>query len=131
MKKFALISIEILMALLSYGQKTGPRPQPRPEPVYDMSDVDTQPMYPGGLTALAQFFKTNLHLPVDSNGTDPELSFIVEKNGQVLNMRVKLKGKDYDDAAKELQRQMPNWSPGKKDGKAVKVRYHISPHLSK
>jgi protein TonB len=128
-KKLALISIGLLLALLSYGQKTGART--KPEPVYDMNDVDTQPMYPGGLVALAQFFKNNLHLPADSNNTDPELSFIVEKNGQVLNLKVVRSGKNYEDAAKELQRQMPNWSPGKKNGKAVKVRYHIAPHLSK
>ena len=54
------------------------------------------------------------------------IEFVVTKTGELLNIKV-LKGflKNLDDEAVRVIRIMPNWTPGKINGKIVNVRYVI------
>lgn len=54
------------------------------------------------------------------------LEFVIEKDGSVSNLRVaESASKDFDDEAKRVGRLMPNWIPGKLNGKAVRSRVRI------
>lgn len=54
------------------------------------------------------------------------VQFIVEKDGSVSNVAViKKAGWDMDEEAIRVVRAMPNWKPGKQNGKPVRVRYTL------
>ena len=54
------------------------------------------------------------------------VSFVVEKNGSVSDVRV-LKSVDplLDNEAIRVVKAMPKWSPGKLNGQAVRVKYTL------
>ena len=51
---------------------------------------------------------------------------MVEKDGSISNARVvKSVNPDLDAEALRVVNSMPNWNPGKQDGKAVRVKYTV------
>lgn len=89
--------------------------------------VDQMPEYPGGFAALGQFIGNNLTYPKseESRGTEGtvHVAFVVDETGKVTDISIE-KGVStaLDDAAKNIVGQLPNWTPGEKDGKKVKVK---------
>ena len=68
------------------------------------------------------------HLTYPSNGAQGTvfLSFIVEKDGSISNVKV-LRSVDHsvDSAAAACVRSMPRWIPGKQEGKLVRVQFTL------
>ena len=94
------------------------------------SKVDVMPEYPGGMEDLSYFFYTHLKYPEDAKKEKIEgtvyVAFIVDENGKVKNVRV-IKGvfPSLDKEAVRVASQMPNWTPGKHNGKNVKVQFNL------
>ena len=92
--------------------------------------VETTPEFPGGLSEMYVFLGKNMKYPtkaMDNNiqGT-VKLSFVVEKNGEITDVKVLNGiGSGCDKEAVRVVQLMPNWSPGFQRGKAVRVQYTL------
>lgn len=90
------------------------------------TQVDIMPQYPGGFNELISFMNTRIKYPqqlLESNtqGT-VYVKFIVNENGSIDKIKL-LKGvhPQLDDVAISAVASMPNWTPGKQDGRNVPV----------
>jgi TonB family protein len=98
------------------------------QPVYNV--VEEMPEYPGGMNALMKFIADNLKFPAQAK-TDKvqgtvEVNFFINRNGKVENAKVtKEVHPELDTEAIRLIRLMPDWKPGKLEGKGVDVSYTI------
>jgi TonB family protein len=93
------------------------------------------PKYPGGKEKLCEYIVAHTEYPkaaVDSNITGKVfISFLVEKDGSVTNVKVQ-KGPCalLDSAAVKVVRTLPRWNPGTQNGKPVGVRMVIPINFS-
>jgi periplasmic protein TonB len=90
--------------------------------------TDTLPEFPGGMQALMKYLVENIEYPndeVDFQGS-VYVSFIVESDGQITNCRL-LKGiySRIDAICLEVISKMPQWTPGKCNGKNVPVEFRL------
>jgi protein TonB len=108
------------------------KPEP-PKPVEDnnvYSVVESSPSFPGGNAAMRQWMSQNLKYPpvAQENGIQGTVTvqFVVEKNGSISNVKV-IRGKDpsLDREAVRVVSSMPRWTPGKQNGKPVRVSYTV------
>lgn len=87
-----------------------------------------RPSFPGGPAALMRFMAQNLRYPARAQEQGVQgrvmVEFIVEADGSLTNARVvRSVSPDLDREALRLVSIMPRWTPGKKDGYPVRVRY--------
>ena len=92
--------------------------------------VDEIPQFPGGMAGMMQYLSSNLRYPRDAReaGTQGRVivSFIVEKDGSISNAKVaKPTYSSLDEEALRVVSAMPNWTPGKQNGEAVRVKYSV------
>jgi TonB family protein len=92
--------------------------------------VDQMPEYPGGEEALKEYIKDNISYPAQAKEEFIEgkvfVSFIILPNGNVDHVKViKGIGGGCDEEAVRVISEMPNWSPGYKEGVAVKVEHTL------
>ena len=91
---------------------------------------EVEPEFPGGSKELMKFIAEKLRYPSECAEKGIEgrvtLSFIVEKDGSITNIE-ELRSPDprLTAEAKRVLSLMPNWTPGKQDGEAVRVKYMI------
>lgn len=98
------------------------------EPVF--LAVENQPEFPGGDNALAEFIASNVKYPPAAREYGIEgkvyVSFIIEKDGSVTNIKVlKGVGGSCDEEAKRVVSLLPNFIPGKQNGRLVRVQFNI------
>ena len=98
------------------------------EKVFDV--VEQMPEYPGGMQALFEFLKENIKYPEDAQKQKVEgrviVTFVVETDGSISNVEVaKHAFPSLDAEAVRVIQAMPNWSPGKQKGQAVRVKYTV------
>jgi len=92
--------------------------------------VEQMPEFPGGDEALRKYLATSVKYPViaQENGIQGRVfvAFVVDKNGNVTNVRVARPfDPNLDKEAVRVVQSMPKWTPGKHRGKAVKVSYTV------
>jgi len=95
-------------------------------PVFTM--VEEMPAFPGGEAARIRFLSENIIYPQQAaeNGIQGTVyvSFIVNTDGKVANGKIlRGIGGGCDKEALRVIKLMPNWTPGKQDGKRVDVLY--------
>lgn len=96
--------------------------------IYDAPEV--MPEYPGGMQAMMNFIGENVKYPEDAKEKNISgkvfVSFVVEKDGSVSEAKV-VKGvcESIDNEALRVVNAMPKWTPGKMDGKNVRVKYTL------
>ena len=98
------------------------------DPIIEMKDADTQPMYYAGSDAIYEFIEQNFKKP-----EVPELigkvfvSFIVEKDGTLTNIATTRDiGFGTGAEAERVMQLSRNWIPGRKDGNIVRVKYYLA-----
>ena len=97
--------------------------------IYD-DTPEVMPEYPGGMQAMMNFIGENVKYPEDAMEKNISgkvfVSFVVEKDGSVSEAKV-VKGvcESIDNEALRVVNAMPKWTPGKKDGKNVRVSYTL------
>ena len=102
------------------------------EPVQgDVFDVvEEMPQYPGGPQALFKFLGENVHYPAEAEKAGIQgrviATFVVEKDGSISQPTI-VKSVDplLDAEAIRVISAMPNWKPGKQNGKVVRVKYTV------
>lgn len=105
--------------------------EPKPEVENKVFDVVEQmPSFPGGPSALMQYFSSNIKYPVvaQENGVQGRVvvSFVVERDGSITDVQVaRSVDPSLDREAQRLVRSMPRWIPGKQNGQAVRVKYNV------
>ena len=99
-----------------------------PDQVFQTFDVQQAPKFPGGEDSLAQYLIRNLKYPRPAAENAIQgmtvLKFIIEKDGSINTVNiVRDIGGGCGAEAKRLVLAMPKWTPGKKNGKPVRVEY--------
>jgi periplasmic protein TonB len=92
--------------------------------------AEEMPNFPGGNQELMSFFANNLSYPEIAKRAGVEgkvvLSFIVDKSGKIKDVEVlKGIGAGCDEEAMRVINSMPNWNPGKQNGKPVITKINI------
>ena len=99
-----------------------------PQDVFDV--VEDMPQYPGGMQAMLSFLQENITYPKDAQEKKISgrvlVTFVVEKDGSISNVEtVKSVFPSLDEEAVRIVKAMPNWKPGKQNGKVVRVKYTL------
>ena len=109
-------------------------PEEPDTPIVDNSEifvvVEEQPTFPGGNAAMMRFLSDNIKYPVEAQEKGNEgrviVNFVVEKDGRLSDFNV-VRSIDplLDAEALRVLESMPNWTPGKQRGEAVRVRFTL------
>jgi protein TonB len=94
--------------------------------------VDEPAEFPGGMNAMREYLKKNLMYPAIAKDAGIQgkcyLRFIVNTDGSISDVRV-LRGladcPECDQEALRVVKRMPNWVPGKMNGKVVRMYYTL------
>ena len=92
--------------------------------------VEQMPIFPGGQEALFRFITKNLKYPLiaERNGIQGRVlvSFVITKEGIVTNVNIaKSADPSLNKEALRVIRMLPDWTPGRKDGKVVNVKFTV------
>ncbi len=88
------------------------------------------PQFPQGPGGLAQFLSTNLQYPAEARRDSVRgtvyVGFVINNKGNVSDVLV-LKGIGHgcDEEVVRVIRLMPQWTPGRQDGRNVAVRFSL------
>lgn len=94
--------------------------------------VEEMPEFPGGTTEMIKYIQKNLQYPAVARdlglGGKCFLKFVVSETGAITKIEL-LKGvlgcRECDEEAKRVIQNMPNWKPGKQNGRAVSVYFNL------
>jgi len=146
MKLLALIPI-VAIALAANAEKVidvsyerTSEPQVMPLQIQGDDDeafdvVEQMPEFPGGMEALFKFLTENIHYPKSALEAKIEgrvlAQFVIAKDGSVVKSKI-VKSVDpaLDAEALRLINAMPNWTPGKQNGKVVPVKFTVPINFS-
>ena len=98
--------------------------------VYNSYAVEQQPEFPDGMAALYKYLRDQLHYPQSAidqglSGT-VYIAFVISKDGIIQQAKViRGVGGGLDQEALRVVGQMPEWKPGKHNGKAVAVNFTL------
>lgn len=91
-----------------------------------IQNAEVMPQFNGGEEELYKFISTNLNYPTlaKENGIEGRIitRILVEKDGSITHIEIfKKLGFGCDEEAVRIIKQMPNWTPGKVNGKPVRT----------
>lgn len=123
MKKILLITL-ILTSIAGYSQVPGSSELIVEDP------IETKPEYPGGIEVLKKYITDNIQEANLEKNTDNvrlmvALSFIVEKDGTISNLKV-LKDPGFNigkEMLRVLETDKTKWSPSLLHGKHIRSQY--------
>ncbi|MDD4645677.1 MAG: TonB family protein [Bacteroidales bacterium] len=98
--------------------------------VVSFATVEEQPLFPGGDEALLEFIRKNTTYPQEA--IDAQVSgrvfvgFVIDQRGKVTNVKL-LRGvsQALDNEAMRVVKSMPDWTPGRQNGRPVRVSYQV------
>ncbi len=98
--------------------------------VYDFITIEKQPDFPGGMDQFYAYLRKAVKYPTMAAESNIQgkvfLSFVVEKNGELTDIKVDRKlGGGTDEEAVRVLKASPRWIPGVQNGKFVRVKYNI------
>ncbi len=107
---------------------TGPIVEEEDNVVFQV--VETMPSFPNGDAALMRYLSDNVKYPVvaQENGIQGRVicQFVVNRDGSIVDVEVvRSVDPSLDREAIRVIKSMPNWTPGKQRGKAVRVKYTL------
>ena len=109
-------------------EEQAPEPSAPDTKVYET--VQVMPEFPGGLEALVKFLSDNVKYPEQAIKDKIEgrviVQFIVDKTGQVRDAQVvRSVSEELDAEALRVCNLLPDFTPGRQDGKAVSVWFTL------
>lgn len=97
--------------------------------IFDMSQIDKSPEFPGGMEKMIPYLRNNTKYPTISleEGSQGKVyvSFVVDKEGNITDVQIAKSDADKY-CGKEALRvvsSMPKWIPGEVRGRKVKTRF--------
>lgn len=125
MRYFMVLPLVAIIGLLAACTETPTEAiQEEVEKVYKEADV--MPEFPGGMPELMQYMVESIKYPKELQEANIAgkvfVRFVVDTEGKVGQVEVvKSLHEQLDAEAVRVISGMPDWTPGKKDGKAVNV----------
>ncbi len=94
---------------------------------HDITDVQEIPSFQGGISAMMNYLISNIHYPYNAKESNIHgtvyISFVIDKEGSITDANVMRGiGGGCDEEALRVVKRMPEWTPGKQNGRAVMVR---------
>ena len=98
--------------------------------VYDCSEIDEKPEFPGGMGGLMRYLSENIRYPeccYEASDGRVVIKFIIGADGSVRDVEVKqsLDKYYYDNELVRVVKEMPKWAPGRLNGKNVNTWYML------
>ncbi|MFA5195759.1 MAG: energy transducer TonB, partial [Bacteroidales bacterium] len=92
--------------------------------------VEEMPEFPGGEKERIKFLTGNMHYPDIAKEMGIQgpvyLTFIIEKDGTVTGVNIlRGIGGGCDEEASRVVNMMPKWTPGRQNGKEVRVQFNM------
>jgi protein TonB len=90
--------------------------------------VDEPALFPGGIPALRKYIADNLDLDNVLGTAKIHLKFVVDENGAISSVKISgMKGEceGCKEAAVDVVKSMPKWTPGKVNGEVVSSYYSL------
>ena len=92
--------------------------------------VEVPPQFPGGISERLKFLHQNLRIPLVYDESLPVgrviVRFVVERDGSLTNIEVgRGVSPGLDAEVVRVIGLMPKWTPGKREGKLVRVGYFL------
>lgn len=125
----------VVVAPPAQPQQVEPIEMPNPLKVDQKKDrafdvVEDMPQFPGGPSALYEYLAANIRYPKAAYKAGVQgrviLTFVVEKDGSISGTEVvKSVSPLLDAEAVRVINAMPNWVPGRQNGKVVRVKYTV------
>lgn len=106
------------------------RPDEAPQNGKTYDVVEVMPSFPGGPSEMMKYLSQNIKYPKECHAKGIEgrvvVSFVVETDGSISTVNV-FRSIDpmLDAEAERVVSAMPKWTPGKQNGKAVRVKYTL------
>lgn len=127
-RKNVSLKVALMMFVLLFSFMTSTAQTKKNDMVFDV--VEVMPQYPGGQIAMLKYIMENMKYPEQAMKEGIQgrvaVSFIVEKDGSISNVRPVLSVHPLlDKEAVRVVKSMPKWSPGKQNGKPVRVRFNV------
>lgn len=92
--------------------------------------VEQMPAYPGGMSALMEYFNKNMRYPASAKERGLQgrvtVQFVVDKDGSVKEPKViRSIDQELDEEALRLVKSMSKWEPGRQNGEPVAVKFAV------
>ena len=92
--------------------------------------VEQMPEFPGGQAEMMKYLAQNIHYPANAAKNNVEgrvaVQFVIEKDGRIGEVKIaRSVDPELDAEALRVVKSMPNFIPGRQDGKPVAVWYTI------
>ena len=127
-RKNVSLKVALMMLVLLFSFMTSTAQTKKNNMVFDV--VEVMPQFPGGQIAMMKYIMENMKYPEQAmkEGIQGRVTvrFIVEKDGRVSNVRLLRSVQPLlDKEAVRVVESMPKWTPGKHNGKPVRVRFNL------
>jgi protein TonB len=93
--------------------------------------AEEMPSYPGGEAERRKFLTDNIQYPQQASEIGLQgtiyVEFVVDSKGNITDVKIlRGIGSGCDEEAVRVIKMMPQWHPGKQNGKTVRVLYHMA-----
>ena len=127
-RKNVSLKVALMMLVLLFSFMTSTAQTKKNNMVFDV--VEVMPQFPGGQIAMLQYLMKNIKYPEQAmkEGIQGRVTvrFIVEKDGSISDVKPVLSVHPLlNKEAVRVVKSMPKWSPGKQNGKPVRVRFIV------
>ena len=127
-RKNVSLKVALMMFVLLFSFMTSTAQTKKNDMVFDV--VEVMPQFPGGQIAMLQYIMKNIKYPEQAmkEGIQGRVAvrFIVEKDGSISDVKPILSVHPLlNKEAVRVVESMPKWTPGKQNGKPVRVRFNV------
>ena len=127
-RKNVSLKVALMMLVLLFSFMTSTAQTKKNDMVFDV--VEVMPQFPGGQIAMLQYLMKNIKYPEQAvkEGIQGRVTvrFIVEKDGSISDVKPILSVHPLlNKEAVRVVKSMPKWTPGKQNGKPVRVRFNL------
>ena len=129
MKRVLLIlALLFTYVMVNAQNNTGSKEKTSNKKIYDV--VEMPPSFPGGQAALLAWIASHVNYPQKAMESRIEgriiVGFVIECDGSVSQAKI-IRSVDplLDDEAIRVVMGMPKWTPGRQNGKNVRVKYNV------
>lgn len=127
-RKNVSLKVALMMLVLLFSFMTSTAQTKKNDMVFDV--VEVMPQFPGGQIAMLKYIMENIKYPEQAmkEGIQGRVAvrFIVEKDGSISDVKPILSVHPLlNKEAVRVVESMPKWSPGKQNGKPVRVRFNV------
>lgn len=125
MKKFLFLTIAFFAIQIVAAQDATSVSN---ENVYNSAGIEVKPEFPGGMEAFYKYIGDNYNVPTSKDflGGKVYITFIIEKNGEVSDIKV-LRDVGFDTGKEALRvlKASPKWTPARQNGQNVRCTYSL------